>query len=109
MSDILAPLTIDFLAWLASEPRDYADVMDAWRTSCPRLTIWEDAIDAGFVTRVHVRGHPVRIALTPRGEARLAGHRPLVPASPIPAPIPAPIVAPIPASERDGAGAALCV
>jgi hypothetical protein len=76
MSDVLAPLTLDFLAWLAAEPRDYADVMDAWRTSCPRLTIWEDAIDAGLIVRVHVPGCAVRIALTDRGEALLAAHRP---------------------------------
>jgi hypothetical protein len=72
MSDILAPLTLDFLAWLAAQPRDYTDVMDAWRTSCPRLTVWEDAIDAGLVTRVHTAGQPVRIELTQRGQALLA-------------------------------------
>ncbi len=71
MSDILAPLTIDFLAWLAAEQRDYSDVMDAWRTSCPRLTVWEDAIDAGLITHVHVSGQPLRIALTERGAALL--------------------------------------
>jgi hypothetical protein len=75
MADILAPLTLDFLAWLAAEPRDYVDVMDAWRTSCPRLTVWEDAIDAGLVSRVHIAGRPVRIELTGRGEALLAAHR----------------------------------
>jgi hypothetical protein len=74
MSDIHTPLTLDFLAWLAAEPRDYIDVMDAWRTSCPRLTVWEDAIDAGLITRVHIVGQPVRIELTPRGEAILAAH-----------------------------------
>jgi hypothetical protein len=74
MSDILAPLTLDFLAWLAAEPRDYIDVMDAWRTSCPRLTVWEDAIDAGLITRVHVAKLPVRIELTERGRALLAAH-----------------------------------
>jgi hypothetical protein len=72
MSGIIAPLTIDFLAWLAAAPRDYFDVMDAWRTSCPRLTIWEDAIDAGLIERVHVSGRPMRIELTPSGEALLA-------------------------------------
>jgi hypothetical protein len=72
MSDVLAPLTLDFLAWLAAEPRDYVDVMDAWRTSCPRLTVWEDAIDAGLITRTHVPGQPLRIGLTRRGEALLA-------------------------------------
>jgi hypothetical protein len=74
MSDILTPLTIDFLAWLAAEPRDYTDVMDAWRTSCPRLTVWEDAIDANLITRVHTQGQPIRIDLTPRGKALLAAH-----------------------------------
>lgn len=73
-SDILAPLTIDFLAWLAAEPRDYIDVMDAWRTSCPRLTVWEDAIDAGLITRTHRPGQPILVELTPRGEALLAAH-----------------------------------
>ena len=23
--------------------------MEAWRTSCPRLPVWEDAVDNGFV------------------------------------------------------------
>ena len=45
-----ASLVRDLVAWIAAEPRDYEDVMDAWRTSCPRLTVWEDAVDAGFLT-----------------------------------------------------------
>jgi DNA-binding PadR family transcriptional regulator len=45
------PLILDLLDWLAREPRSYAEVMDAWRTSCPRLPIWEDAVDQGFVVR----------------------------------------------------------
>ena len=72
MANVLAPLTIDFLAWLAVQPRDYVDVMDAWRTSCPRLTVWEDAIDAGLITRVHKAGRPIRIELTERGAEMLA-------------------------------------
>ncbi len=74
MSDVLAPLTIDFLAWLSTEPRDYADVMDAWRTSCPRLTVWEDAIDAGLIVRIQASGQPMRIALTQSGAALLAAY-----------------------------------
>jgi hypothetical protein len=74
MSDILTPLTIDFLAWLAREPRSYGDVMDAWRTSCPRLTIWEDAVDNGLIAFRHTHGQPVVIEVTPRGEALLAAH-----------------------------------
>ena len=48
----LDPLIRDFLEWLASEPRPYSEVMDVWRTSCPRLTVWEDSIDRGFVSRL---------------------------------------------------------
>jgi hypothetical protein len=51
MSADLDPLIRDFLEWLAPEPRPYAEVMEAWRTSCPRLTVFEDAIDRGFVAR----------------------------------------------------------
>jgi len=46
-----AALVLDLLEWLAPRPRPYAEVMDAWRTSCPRLPIWEDAIDSGYVVR----------------------------------------------------------
>lgn len=74
MSATLTPLTIDFLSWLAAEPRDYIDVMDAWRTSCPRLTVWEDAIDAGLITRVHQPGQPLQIRVTPAGTALLRAH-----------------------------------
>ncbi|HVY14793.1 MAG TPA: hypothetical protein VHB27_06175 [Rhodopila sp.] len=72
MSATLLPLTLDFLRWLDAEPREYAEVMDAWRTSCPRLTVWEDALDAGLITRTHVGGGPLRVALTPAGRALLA-------------------------------------
>ena len=56
-------LVLDLVEWVAREPRAYEEVMDAWRTSCPRLTIWEDALDNGFVTmenrrvRVTDKGH----------------------------------------------------
>ena len=66
------PLILDLLAWLAPGPRPYAEVMEAWRTSCPRLTIWEDAVDGGFVVRQHDKGgsSPV-VALTPLGRQAL--------------------------------------
>lgn len=73
MADVLEPLTIDFLVWLERVPRTYADVMEAWRTSCPRLTVWEDAIDRGLVCRVPADG-AVRIAATPEGRCVLATH-----------------------------------
>lgn len=44
-------LIVDLLLSLQAGPRQYVEVMEAWRTSCPRLPVWEDAVDAGFVDR----------------------------------------------------------
>jgi hypothetical protein len=50
MSETLRPLILDLVAFVAERPRPYAEVLDAWRTSCPRLTVWEDAVEQGLVT-----------------------------------------------------------
>ena len=42
-------LTVQMLEWLAERPRSYAETLEAWKTSCPRLTIWEDAVTDGLV------------------------------------------------------------
>jgi hypothetical protein len=67
-------LTLQFLAWLGEAPRPYGEVMDAWRTSCPRLSIWEDALRDGLVEvqdgRCAMRERLV--ALSDRGRALLA-------------------------------------
>lgn len=42
-------LLLDLVEWVAAQPRFYRETMDAWRTSCPRLTIWEDAVAGGLV------------------------------------------------------------
>jgi len=72
-NDILTPLILDLLEWLAPAPRAYAEVMEAWKTSCPRLTVWEDAVDAGLVAR-----GPDGVEVTDLGLRRLgaAGRRP---------------------------------
>lgn len=49
MSETLRPLLLDLVAFVADRPRPYAEVMEAWRTNCPRLTVWEDALEAGLV------------------------------------------------------------
>ena len=51
MSDVLDPLVRDLVEWIAKAPRTHAEVIDAWRTSCPRLTVWEDAVDRGLLMR----------------------------------------------------------
>ena len=43
------PLTLQMLAWLDGAPRTYGEAMEAWRTSCPRLSIWEDALADGLI------------------------------------------------------------
>ncbi|MFL9825860.1 hypothetical protein [Rhodoplanes sp. SY1] len=74
MTTPAAHLTLQFLGWLAEAPRSYAAVMEAWRTSCPRLSIWEDALIDGLVAIG--AGAPSRdtapVRLTARGRARLA-------------------------------------
>jgi hypothetical protein len=42
-------LILDLLEWLSRKERCYEETMDAWRTSCPRLAVWEDANDRGLV------------------------------------------------------------
>ena len=56
MSDRLDPLILDLLEWLGPGPRPYAEVMEAWRTSCPRLPVWEEANDRGLIDRHDVPG-----------------------------------------------------
>jgi hypothetical protein len=68
------PLVLDLVEWIAREPRLYAEVIETWRTSCPRLTVWEDAVDRGFVARETVAGAGARIAVTPGGEKFLRAH-----------------------------------
>lgn len=67
-------LIADLVAWVAASPRSYAEVMEAWRTSCPRLTVWEDALDRGYVRRVAAEAAtPARVVVTDTGRAFLRG------------------------------------
>ncbi len=67
MTDALDPLVRDLVQWVAKHPRTYAEVIEAWRTSCPRLTVWEDAIDRGLVERRSVLGGDVQVVATEAG------------------------------------------
>ena len=70
-----SPLVLDLVEWVAKAPRAYADVMEAWRTSCPRLTIWEDAVDAGYVVRERAGADGgVVVTVTERGRELLAAN-----------------------------------
>jgi hypothetical protein len=71
MDDRLKSLVLDMLQWMGPEPRPYAEVIDAWRTSCPRLTVWEDAVEDGYVASEVVEGRGVLVSVTQRGRALL--------------------------------------
>jgi hypothetical protein len=74
MSDVVVEsLILDLLEWLAGSDRSYDEVMDAWRTSCPKLPVWEDANDRGLVTRAERNGRCI-VRITPAGLALLAHH-----------------------------------
>jgi D-3-phosphoglycerate dehydrogenase / 2-oxoglutarate reductase len=52
MSDsVLENLVLALLEWLATHERTYGELMDVWRTSCPKLPVWEETSDRGLVTR----------------------------------------------------------
>lgn len=74
MTDEADPLVLDFVEWIAREPRAYAEVIATWKTSCPRLTIWEDAADRGYVARETRAGTGLTIAVTADGEKFLRAH-----------------------------------
>lgn len=70
MADTLTPLICDFLEWVDRAPRRHAEVMESWKTSCPRLPVWEEATDSGYVAR---KG--AMVELTAEGRAFLADRR----------------------------------
>jgi hypothetical protein len=67
-------LLLQFLSWVDTKPRSYGETMDAWRTSCPRLSIWEDAVGDGLVALEPAAGRQgeARVVLTADGRARIA-------------------------------------
>ena len=68
-------LMLEFLTWVASRLRTYDEAMDAWRSTCPRHTTWEDALIDGLIRVARVEaGQPSQVTLTPRGRATLEGN-----------------------------------
>jgi hypothetical protein len=70
MTDVVDALILDLLAWVADGEKDYAETMEVWRTSCPRLPVWEEANDRGLVTRAVADGRAI-VKLAPSGRALL--------------------------------------
>jgi hypothetical protein len=59
--------TVQLLTWIAEQTRSRAETVEVWKTSCPRLAVWEDALADGLV-RVE-RGS---VVLTAAGRELLA-------------------------------------
>jgi hypothetical protein len=72
MTVSVSPLTREFLLWVSSRTRTYDEAMEVWRTSCPRHSVWEDALIEGLI-RIEDVTRKSRVVLTPRGEAALNG------------------------------------
>jgi hypothetical protein len=68
-------LVLDLVEWVARKPRAYSEVIGAWRTSCPRLTVWEDAVDLGLVARTFRTPEGAMVETTAAGRAFLASER----------------------------------
>ena len=75
MSDPVEPLILDLLEWIGPGRRAYAEVLEVWRTSCPRLPVWEEANVHGFIDHIHEQGREAYTALSPLGLAHLNAHR----------------------------------
>ena len=75
MTDPVDALVLDLLEWIGPVPRPYAEVIEAWRTSCPRLPVWEEANQRGFIERIPVPGQAALVAVSPLGVAQLKARR----------------------------------
>jgi hypothetical protein len=75
MQEPTSLLMLEFLTWVSSRQRTYDEAMDAWRSTCPRHTIWEDALIDGLIRVARGEaGQQSQVTLTPRGRAILEGN-----------------------------------
>jgi hypothetical protein len=75
MSDPIDALILDLLEWIGDKPRPRGEVIEAWRTSCPRLPVWEEANARGFVTQQHHDGMGSLVSVSQSGREWLARQR----------------------------------
>ena len=74
MSDPVDALVLDLLEWIGPRSKPYAEVIDAWRTSCPRLPVWEEANARGYIVREHAAEAGTSISVSAEGVALLRQH-----------------------------------
>jgi hypothetical protein len=73
--DPVDALILDLLEWIGPKARPYREVIEAWRTSCPRLPVWEEANDREFIERYQSPGTEAMVAVSALGAKFLAEHR----------------------------------
>lgn len=76
MADTVDALILDLLEWIGPESRPYPEVIEAWRTSCPRLAVWEEANERGFLEHHHGRGRGTYVSVSALGREHLWAARP---------------------------------
>lgn len=79
MSNAVDALVLDLLEWIGPNLRPYAEVIEAWRTSCPRLPVWEEANERGFIEHHHEPGRGTYISVSALGAEHLRKNRRLNP------------------------------
>lgn len=67
MSEAVDALIAELLEWIGHGDRPYAEVVEAWRTSCPRLPVWEDANERGFLTHRRDAGRGALVSVSVAG------------------------------------------
>jgi hypothetical protein len=75
MPEPVDALVLELLEWIGPGPKPYAEVIDAWRTSCPRLPVWEEANVRGYIVRQHRPGSPAMVSVSEAGLGLLDKHR----------------------------------
>jgi hypothetical protein len=76
VADTIDTLILDLLEWIGPAPRPYSEVIEAWRTSCPRLAVWEEADERGFLERRHEPGRGTYVCVSNLGREHLRAARP---------------------------------
>jgi len=72
-------LTVQLLDWIVERPRSYAQLLDVWKTTCPRMAIWEDACADGLIDCEP--GANGIVSATPKGLRFRREHSPVIDAS----------------------------
>ena len=75
MSNTVDALILDLLEWIGPNSRPYSEVIEAWRTSCPRLPVWEEANERSFLDHRHEPGRGTYVSVSSLGREYLRKHR----------------------------------